>query len=812
MHIYKASNKASDKARHQGTQQGAHQVSNSARTSLQRKKLSLVIAALFVQAFAVDVAMAFTPFVVKDIRVEGVQRTEPGTVFGYLPVKVGDRMTDEKAAEAVKALFATGFFKDVRVEVDKDVLVIYLEERPAIATVDVTGSKDIEKDTLRKAIREIGIVEARLFDRAQVEKAEQEIKRQYLARGRYGVKVTTTVTPLERNRVGLSFAIEEGDIAKIAGIRFVGNKAFSDSQLLGQLRSSSPTWLSWYTKSDQYSREKLGADLETLRSFYQDRGYLEFAVESTQVSISPDKESVDIVLGINEGEQYTLKDMRLSGELLGKGDELIALSTMRKGQTFSAADLNATTKALTDRLGTLGYAFSSINAVPEIDKEKREVVFNFLIDPGRRAYVRRINITGNDKTRDEVIRRELRQYEDSWYDGEKIRLSKDRVNRLGYFKSVEIESTPVADAPDQVDLNVAVSERNTGNFTVGIGFGSTEKVILTAAINQTNFLGTGNALNAEINTSRIYRTIFVSHTNPYYTADGISRTFDFYTRLTNASALNLGEYKLRSNGLGVRFGIPYAETDRWFAGISVENTQIDAAVDRSVGAVAPPATSLVPGRIWTHVRDFGTSSTGFLGNLGWRRDSRDSAFTPSKGALSSASLEFTLPVGDFRYAKLGLNHQRYIPLAKNYTLALNLDIGIGQAIGGSNKYPFFKNYYAGGIGSVRGFEPSSLGAREVSGTGTVPIGGRSKFLASAEYVFPLPGTGNEGLVRSFLFVDAGNVFPGTSINFADLRYSTGIGLNWASPIGPMKISFGVPLNRQINDRTQKIQFQIGTGF
>jgi outer membrane protein insertion porin family len=774
------------------------------------RKLSLLVAAVFVQALAADFALAFTPFVVKDIRVEGVQRTEPGTVFGYLPVKVGDRMTDEKAAEAVKALFATGFFKDVRIEVDKDVLVVYLEERPAIATVDITGSKDIEKDALKKSIRDIGVVEARLFDRAQVERAEQEIKRQYLARGRYAVKVTTTVTPLERNRVGLSFAIEEGDVAKIASIRFVGNKAFSDSQLLGQLRSSSPSWLSWYTKADQYSREKLSADLETLRSFYQDRGYLEFAVESSQVSISPDKESVEVVLGINEGQQYVLKEIRLSGELLGKADELKKLSTMRPGETFSAADLNATTKAFTDRLGTLGYAFSSINPVPEIDKEKREVVFNFLIDPGRRAYVRRINVTGNDKTRDEVIRRELRQYEDSWYDGEKIRISKDRVNRLGYFKSVEIESIPVPDAPDQVDLNVMVSERNTGNFTVGVGFGSTEKIILTAAINQTNFLGTGNALNAEINTSRIYRTILISHTNPYYTADGISRTFDFYTRLTNASALNLGDYKLRSNGLGMRFGVPYAETDRWFAGLSVENTQIDAAVD--VSQAAPPAASLVPSRIWTHVRDFGTSSTGVLGNLGWRRDSRDSAFTPSRGSLTAANLEFTLPVGDFRYAKLAFNHQRYIPLAKNYTLALNLDVGLGQAIGGSNKYPFFKNYYAGGIGSVRGFEPSSLGARETSGTISVPIGGRSKFVASAEYVFPLPGTGNDGLVRSFLFLDAGNVFPGTSINFADLRYSTGIGLNWASPVGPMKISFGVPLNKQLTDRTQKIQFQIGTAF
>jgi outer membrane protein insertion porin family len=798
------------------------------------RQLSCTLAALCVQSLLASAANAFTPFVVKDIRVEGVQRTEPGTVFGYLPVKVGDQMTDDKAAESVKALFATGFFKDVRIEVDKDVVVIYLEERPAIATVDISGSKDIEKDVLKKAVRDVGLVEARLFDRSQLEKAEQEIKRQYLARGRYAIKVTTTVTPLERNRVGLTFAIEEGDVAKIGAIRFVGNNAFTDGQLLSQIRSSTPTWLSWYSKSDQYSKEKLGADLETLRSFYQDRGFLEFAVESTQVSISADKETVDIVLGLNEGQVFKLTNVKFTGELLGREEELAKLSTMRAGETFSASELSATSKAIVDRLGTLGYAFANVNPVPEIDREKKEVVFNYQIDPGRRAYVRRINISGNDKTRDEVIRRELRQFEDSWYDGERIRLSKDRINRLGYFKDVQIDSIPVLDSPDQLDLNVVVAERNTGNFTIGVGFGSTEKIILTAAINQTNFLGSGNALNAEINTSRIYRTIVLSHTNPYYTADGISRTFEAFSRLTNASALNLGDYKLRSNGLGLRYGIPYAETDRWFVGMNVENTVVDAPVDVSqaappaqvldatTGILSTPRGYLVPGRIWTHVRNFGTSSTGVTGTLGWRRDSRDSGFTPTRGTLSTANLEFTLPVGDFRYVRTGFNHQRYIPLAKSYTLALNLDVGLGIPIGGvdtagggNSRYPFFKNYYAGGIGSVRGYEPSSLGRRDNPLTGTslgVPLGGKSKFLVSAEYVFPLPGAGNEGLVRSFLFFDGGNVFENSAIKLNDLRYSYGIGLNWASPIGPMKISFGVPLNRQPTDRTQKIQFQIGTGF
>jgi outer membrane protein insertion porin family len=782
---------------------------------------------LIAQAFVSNVALAFSPFVIRDIRVEGIQRTEPGTVFGYLPVKVGEQMTDEKAAESVKALFATGFFKDVRIEVDKDVLVIYLEERPAIATVDISGSKDIEKDTLKKTVRDAGVIESRLFDRSQVDKAEQEIKRLYLARGRYAVKVITTITPLERNRIGISFAIEEGDVAKISSIRFVGNKAVSESALLDQLKSSTPTMFSWYSKNDQYSKEKLGADLESLRSYYQDRGYLEFGIESTQISISPDKESVDIVVGINEGFVYVLKDVKVSGDVLGKTDEFLKLSKMRVGEVFSAADLNATSKAMGDRLGALGYAFANVNAVPEIDREKKEVSFNFLVDPGRRTYVRRINITGNDKTRDEVIRRELRQFEDSWYDGEKILLSKSRIGRLGFFRDIQIDSVPVPDAPDQVDLSVVVAERNTGNFTVGVGFGSTEKVILTGGISQANFLGTGNALSAEVNTSRVYRTISLVHTNPYFTADGISRTFEGYTRLTNASVLGLGGYKLRSNGLGMRFGVPYAETDRWFAGLNAENTQIDAEVSLDPNRTGPDSDPLapgynVPGRIWRHVRAFGPSSTGVTANLGWRRDSRDNAFTPTVGNLSTASFEVTLPVGDFRYVRTGFNHQRYIPLAKNYTLALNLDANFGIPVGGTTnvdgtntRYPFFKNYYAGGIGSVRGFAPSSLGARDTPLAGAsvgTPLGGRSRLLLSAEYVFPLPGGGNDGLIRSFFFLDGGNVYSNSTIALKDLRYSAGIGINWSSPIGPMKISYGVPINKRPEDSTQKIQFQIGTGF
>ena len=746
--------------------------------------------------FVAGQAYAFDPFVVRDIRVEGLQRTEAGSVFGYLPIRVGDRVTEANAAEAIKALFATGFFKDVRLGVDGDVLIVTVEERPAIASVDISGSKEFEVDALKKALRDTGLAEARIFDRSLLDRAEQEIKRQYLSRSKYSVKITSTVTPLERNRVGIAMAIEEGGDARIAQIRIIGNRAFNESQLLDQLKLTTPTWLSWYTKTDQYSREKLAGDLESLRSFYLNRGYLEFALESTQVSIDPDREGVYVTLTIKEGERFTVKDVKLGGNTLGRDEQFRKLFKLQPGDTFSGEKLTETTKAITDALGAIGYAFANASPVPEIDRQKREVSFSINVDPGRRAYVRRVIISGNQRTRDEVVRREIRQFEGAWFDSERIKLSRDRIERLGYFQGVTINTEPVPGTPDQVDLRVNVAERQTGSFTFGVGFSSTEKFLISAQINEPNFLGTGNTMAVEVNTGETQRTASLSFIQPYYTANGISRSADIYSRTFNARNLGLGDYRLRSSGVGLRFGIPYTELDRLNVGMVYEQNKI------------MPGGGLLPQRYIDHISEFGETSGAVLGSIGWVRDSRDSALSPTRGRLQRFNLEATFPGQELQYAKATYNHQWYFPVTKDYTLALNADVGYGRSLG-DKTYPVFKNFYAGGINSVRGFSPNSLGPKDPNDN--LPIGGTAHFAASAEFLFPLPGTGNDKTIRTFFFVDAGNVFEDT-IDFGDLRYSFGMGLNWLSPIGPLKLSLGYPLRKQPGDDMQRVQFQIGAGF
>jgi outer membrane protein insertion porin family len=745
---------------------------------------------------AAQLAFAFEPFVVRDIRIEGAQRTEPGTIFGYLPVKVGETMTDEKAAQAVRALYSSGFFKDVKLEVEGNVLVVFLEERPAIASVSITGTKEIDGDTIKRAMRDQGLGEGRIFDRSVLERAEQELKRQYLNRGKYSASVTSTVTPLERNRVAITMAVAEGETATIKSISIIGNQAFTEKQILDEFKLSTPTWMSWYTKTDQYAREKFSGDLEALRSFYLNRGYLEFGIESTQVSISPNKEDIQLTVAVKEGGIYRVSGIDFSGKLLGREQEFSSLMKIQVGETFSGQKLSDSTKAIIERLGSLGYAFANVNPVPKIDRNKREVKFEILVDPGRRVYVRRIEITGNARTRDEVIRRELRQFEDAWYDADKIRLSRERVARLGFFTDVRIDNAPVPNAVDQVDLNLSVVEQPTGAISFGLGLSSYEKVIISAGLNQQNFLGTGKSLGLNVNTSKLNRTISLSYTDPYFTASGISRSFDLYTRTFDAAQLNLGDYRWRSNGVGLRFGLPYTEVDRITFGLGVENNQL------RLGPAAPE-------RYKEYVADFGEDSTSLVASASWRRDTRDSAYSPTRGQVQTAAIDVTLPVLDLNYYRTTYNHQWYYPISRDFTLALNGDFGIGRGFGG-NDYPLFKHFYAGGIGSVRGYYQASLGPRDP--VDNVAIGGNTKILGSAEFIFPLPGTGNDRSIRTFVFFDAGNVYSTNTFSLSDLRYSTGLGVNWASPIGPLKLSLGFPLNSEANDRLQRVQFQIGTGF
>ncbi len=746
-------------------------------------------------ALGVGKALAIESFVVSDIRVEGIQRTEPGTVFSYLPVKVGDTFDDDRATAAIKTLYATGFFKDVRIEAQDTVLVIVVQERPAIASIDFTGVKEFETDTLRKALRDIGLSESAIFDRSLLDRAEQELKRQYLTRSKYAAVVKTTVTPLERNRVGISFNVEEGDAAKIRQIHIIGNKVFPEKELLEQIALTTPGWLTWYTKSDQYAKSKLTGDLETLRSYYLNRGYLEFNVESTQVSITPDKKDIYLTINISEGEKYTVSEIKLAGDLLMNESDVRALISLRPGDTYSGAKLNESTKRITERLGGLGYAFANANASPEVDHEKRTVAFTIYVDPGRRVYVRNINISGNTKTRDEVIRREIRESEAGWYDVDRIKLSKERLERLGFFKDVNIETPQVAGTTDQVDVNVTVTEKPTGAFNVGAGFSSAEKLVLSASISQANVFGTGQTVSIAVDTSSLQRNIAFTILDPYFTDDGISRQFEVYERNVNPDILSLGDYAIKTVGTSLSFGIPFTEYDTLFFGTRIENTEIDLYTG------APP-------QFVSYVAEYGKYTSLLIGNVSWQRDSRNSIQAPTNGQFQKAYFEVSAPY-DVKYYRTGYQQTDYFPLNKDYTLSLNGEADFGHGYGGET-YPIFKNFYAGGIGSVRGFETSSLGPHDIYGDA---LGGSERVNANAELLFPIPGSGNDHSFRGFLFADGGNVFsPGERLGLVDMRYSVGIGLNWLSPLGALRLSFGQPLNEKPGDNIQKLQFTIGSGF
>ncbi|MRR50177.1 MAG: outer membrane protein assembly factor BamA [Rhodocyclaceae bacterium] len=743
--------------------------------------------------------LAFDPFVVKDIRVEGIQRTEAGTVFSYLPVRVGETMTDEKAAQAIKALFATGFFKDVRIEIQNDVLVVVLEERAAIAAVDFVGLKLFKKEDLLKTLKEVGLAESRIFDRSLVERAEQELKRQYVSSGYYAVQVTTTITPLERNRVGINFTVEEGDIAKIKQINIIGAQAFPEKELLEQFELRTPGMLTWYTKNDQYSKKKLSGDLEKLRSYYLNQGYLQFNVDSTQVSITPDKQDIYITINITEGEKFTVSSVKVAGELIIPQEEIVKLVSLKPGDVFSGEKVTATTKAISDRLGNEGYAFANVNAAPEVDKDKRQVAFTLLIDPGRRVYVRRVNVTGNTRTRDEVVRRESRQLESSWYDGEKINKTRTRVDRLGYFEEVTVETPPVPGTTDQVDVNLNVKEKPTGNVMLGAGFSSSEKLTLSGSVQQQNLFGSGKHVGIGLNTSKSNKVYSFSFTDPYYTVDGIARGFDVYHKNTDTSSLNaVGTYGAKSTGAGVRYGLPIAEDDYLNFGLSFDATKLSTNVNSPI-------------RYIDYVTKFGTATTTVLANASWAKETLDSRIYPMKGGVTQIGAEFALPLAKLRFYRASASHKRFIPVGRDYTLMLNGEIGWAGGYGGK-ELPFFKNFYAGGIGSVRGYEGSSLGPMD---PGTKDrLGGTRRIVGNAEFLFPMPGMGLDRSVRLGAFFDIGKVWGGygTYLDDGGVRMSTGLSAAWNSPMGPLKFSIGQPLNKKSDDKVQRLQFTMGSTF
>tara|TARA_R110001583_G_scaffold177418_2_gene332633 strand:- start:131876 stop:134152 length:2277 start_codon:yes stop_codon:yes gene_type:complete len=737
-------------------------------------------------------------FTIKDIRVEGLQRISAGTVFNFLTVKVGDEMTDKDAQSIIRALFKSKYFNDVEVEQQDGVLVIKVSERPAISSIEFVGNKDLDSKDLLKSLSQIGFAEGQVYEKAMLERVELELERQYFSRGKYGVTIESEVTPLSRNRVAVRITMAEGVIATIGSINIVGNTAYDEEELLVDFESTTGSWLSVFTSDNQYSRQKLSADLETLRSFYLDRGYVDFTVESTQVTITDDKKHMFITINISEGARYKIKEVRLAGDLIVPEKELFELVTIRKDAVFSRKAITKTTEALTGRLGDDGYAFANVNAVPSIDRDANEVSLTFFIDPGRRAYVRRINIAGNSKTRDVVLRREMRQQEASWISTKDVNQSRARIQRLGYFEDVNVETNPVAGTADQVDLDYNVTEMASGSLSAGIGFSQTDGLIFNANVTQKNFLGSGKHINFGFNNSSINTVYSFGYTNPFVTVDGISQGFNAFYRQTDTTNANLARYNTDVWGGDISFGIPISEENRIRLALGYENTTLKL-----------PNNNLIQ-RYQDFIDKEGSKFDTWSLTLGWSNDSRNNATLPTSGMNQSLSAEVSVPIGSLQYYKLRYKNDWYHPISDSLTLALGGNLGYADGYGDTDELPFFQNFYAGGMRSVRGFQSNTLGVKENGQA----LGGNFLVTGGAEIIFPVPFM--KKTLKSFrlsAFTDFGNVYDvSEDFDTSLLRYSAGLSAIWISPFGAMSFSVAAPFNEQEGDTTESFQFSLGSTF
>lgn len=750
---------------------------------------------------------------ISDIKVDGLQRVEMGTILAYLPIKTGQDLTPELSNQTIENLFNTGFFRDVKLQQNNQgVLEIKVLERSAIMQIDFLGMQRVSKDLIRDALRNVSLASGRFYDASLIEKAEQAIIQEYLKKGYLGSKVKTVVTPLEDNRVSIVFEVDEGTATRIKNIEITGNKAFGRTRLLDEMRQSPTGWFSWYTQANVYNEGLLKNDLETVRNLYLEKGYINFKFKDAQTTISDDKKRVDVRLDLDEGERFKFGNIVLSGNLLDKQAEIEKLIKIKANQDWYSVTAMATmNRAIVDLFAKYGYA--NVVLKPDVrtrtqaktsnsDKEIEHFAdINLNIEPGQRVYVRQINVQGNDKTRDEVIRREVRQMEQSWYDPDKLRLSEERLNRLGYFDNANIDVAPLKNNPDMVDVNVNVNERPTGQFNIGAGYSSTDKLVLQTSIKQDNVLGTGTSVGLDLNTSKSNRTIALSHVDPYVSVDGISRSTDVYYR-TSKPLYSSGdeEFKIKTAGGSMRFGVPFSEFDNVYFGLGYENNKLEL-------------TPNSPNSYQDYVSKVGKSTNSLPITIGWGRDSRDSSVIPNKGRYQQASLELGLPIDNVKYYRLSYQHQYYLPLSRYFTVAFNTELVYGQGYSGK-PYPVFKNLFAGGIGSVRGYDTSSLGPRDSKGQ---IEGGSTKIVQNMEVILPLPGTGIDKTLRVFAFVDAGNVYKEGFKNIKlsgenGLRYSYGLGISWISPIGPLKIGVGYPIKKRAGDVPQRFQFQIGTAF
>ena len=738
--------------------------------------------------------------VIKDIRVEGLQRISAGTVFNYLPVKIGQTVDSDDTADIIKSLFKSGYFKDIKLEYEDDVLVVLVQERPAISEIEIIGNKSIETEALLAGLKEIGLAEGRTFNRSVLDKIEQELRRQFYSEGKYAVELTSTVTPLERNRVAVRISIAEGESAKIKNINLVGNKSFEEEDLLEEFKLGEPSWWNPLDQSDQYSRQKLSADLEALRSYYLNRGYINFKITSTQVSISPDKKDIFITVNIDEGDIFSISDIKLAGDFVLPKEEFFPLIHLTRGTAFSRKNIVESSDRINRKLADNGYAFANVNSIPEINEEEKTVAITFYVDPGNRVYVRRVNITGNDRTRDEVLRREMRQMETGWYSSENVKQSRERLQRLDYFEDVTIETPAVPGSADQVDVDVAVKEKSSGAFLAGLGYSQSQGIVFNTSITEKNFFGTGKQVSLAFNNSDVDTRYQLAYTNPYYTVDGISRGFNLDYREVDFDELDTADYATNSFTAGVNLGIPTNEFDRINLGLDIRNTEFN---------IGPTASN----EIRQFIADNGDEFLDFPLVASWSHDSRNTAIFPTRGGRQSIQGEITIPGSDLTYYKLTYKNKHYFPMSKAFTLSLNADLGYGDTYGDLNTFPFFENYFAGGVRTVRGYETASLGPREAVGDQD-PLGGNVKIVGNAELIFPPPIDGFKDTARLGLFFDIGNVFDSnkSDIEFDELRTSVGLSASWLSPIGALTVSFAQPLNDKSGDDIENFQFNLGNNF
>jgi outer membrane protein insertion porin family len=749
-------------------------------------------------------------FIVHDIKIKGLQRISAGTVYNYLPITVGESFAPENVAPAIRALFKTGFFKDISSEQQESTLILTVQERPSIAKIMFEGNKDLTKEDLKKALDKIGLSEGKTFDRQVLDKVEQELNRQYLSHGKYGLKIKTEVSPLTRNRVGINITISEGKVSKIKQINVVGNTVFDEKTLLDNIELSTSNWLSFYTKDDQYSKQKLSADLESLRSYYLDRGYINFAIESTQVAITPDKKDIYVTINVKEGDVYSLDKVKLSGNLIVAPEELIKLVSVGPGEIFSRKNATQTSKAISDRLGDDGYAFANVNMVPEIHESTKTVDMTFFVDPGKRAYVHHINFKGNTKTRDEVLRREMRQMESSWASSSKIERSKTRLERLGYFESVNIETPPVVGTNDQIDVDYSIVEKASGNLSAGVGFSQVQGIVINANVSQDNVFGSGKRINLGFNNSDYLTSYQFGMFNPYFTSNGVSMGYNMGYTKRNAGQINIANYSTSVINAGMDFGIPLNEFDQFRFGIDGKHTDLSTTTFSS-----------------TEISDFinneGNSFLTISPTLNWTHDTLNKKVFPSQGGQQRLSGSITVPGSDLNYFKVSYKHQLYFPLAKDFIFRLQGEAAYGDGYGDTKELPFFENYFAGGTGSVRGFKNNTLGPRD---SNSYPLGGASKIIGNAELFFPVPFLSETKSVRLGTFLDAGSLSENLSVN--EMRYSAGISGEWLSPFGALSVSAAVPLNADSKeypytyyngesrtgrkDQEQLFQFNFGQNF